>query len=213
MPFLKSFCSTLRQLPLVLGLGALLSFIALPQAALSSPCSDFELIATAETASLRAAEKARLLPSSPLRSRIIREIEAEKAKIETAIDQLGGSGRINSNEVSRLSERLHAWEEVADAPPVRLDPSAHHDPSSPAFRGGGSRTTPLPSDWETAFTRALPEAGSRGTTWWARVGNTYYRYQGSVISNQTVLHWNGMTSGNAAIRLQDVPNTIRRTLE
>ncbi|CAN0525087.1 unnamed protein product, partial [Laminaria digitata] len=65
----------------------------------------------------------------------------------------------------------------------------HHDPSSPNFRGGGSMTTHLPPDAEDVFSRAIPEAGRDGRSWWGQADSgDWYRYQGGV---DEPLHWNG----------------------
>jgi hypothetical protein len=179
----------------------------------AAPCDELTLIVDADTRAIAALEKARLMRSSPLRTRILREIENEKQQIEAALERLGNAQSVNTGEIERLASRLRAWEEVAEGPPVRLVPSTHHDPTSPDFRGGGSRTTIVPADAEAAFARAIPEGGTRGATWWVKVGNDYYRYQGSQVGAEIQVHWNGITSGARAIRLQDVPNTIRRSFE
>lgn len=43
----------------------------------------------------------------------------------------------------------------------------HHDPSSPDFRGGGSKTTHLPPDAEEVYRRAVP-SDSSGNSWFGR---------------------------------------------
>ena len=195
-------------------LGSLWLSVALGNfSAFAGPCDELDLVVATDTIATRALEKAQLLPASPLRARILRELEAERTQIEAALDRLGRSQSINTGEVSRLQSRLHAWEEVAEGPPVRLVPSTHHDPSHPNFRGGGSRTTPMPPDAESAFARAIPEEGTRGYTWWVKVGRDFYRYQGSEVGGEIQLHWNGITAGPRAISISDVPNAIRRSFE
>ncbi len=86
----------------------------------------------------------------------------------------------------------------------------HHDASSPNFRGGGSMTTHLPPDAEEVFSRAIPEAGRDGRSWWGQ-SNTgdWYRYQGGVNEK---LHWNGATGksgGDRAIEAHNLPGAIR----
>jgi hypothetical protein len=62
----------------------------------------------------------------------------------------------------------------------------HHDPSSPNFRGGGSRTTPLPADAEQVYRSAVPELD--GKTWWGQnADGEWYRFQ----AQNGEAHWNG----------------------
>lgn len=85
----------------------------------------------------------------------------------------------------------------------------HHDPASANFRGGGSMTTHLPPDAEDVFSRAIPEVGRDGRSWWGQADSgDWYRYQGGV--NEPV-HWNGATGkagGDRAIEAHNLPGAI-----
>lgn len=89
----------------------------------------------------------------------------------------------------------------------------HHDPSSPAFRGGGSMTTALPRDAESVYGGALPEPAQKGKVWWGRsASGDWYRFAG----NGADVHWNGSTGatgGGRALQQHEVPGTIRRQFE
>ncbi|EAA5569597.1 RHS repeat protein, partial [Salmonella enterica subsp. enterica] len=83
------------------------------------------------------------------------------------------------------------------------DPATHHDPSSPDFRGGGSKTTPLPPDAEEVYRRAVP-SDSTGKKWYGQNSEgEFYRYQGQ----NGEVHWNGREKSSRGL---DVPTWIRK---
>ncbi len=85
--------------------------------------------------------------------------------------------------------------------PTYVNPG-HHDPSSPNFRGGGSKTTHLPPDAEEVYRRAVPSDPS-GNTWFGRNNEgEFYRYQG----NNGEVHWNGREKSDRGLK---VPKWIR----
>ena len=60
----------------------------------------------------------------------------------------------------------------------------HHQPG-PRYRGGGSKTTPLPADAEQVYKKAIPTAN--GETWYGQTEKgKVYRYQGK----NGEVHWN-----------------------
>ena len=82
------------------------------------------------------------------------------------------------------------------------DPATHHDPSSPDFRGGGSKTTPLPPDAEEVYRRSVP-GDSEGRTWYGQNSEgEFYRYQGQ----NGKVHWNGREKSARGLK---VPQWIR----
>ena len=85
--------------------------------------------------------------------------------------------------------------------PTYVNPG-HHDPSSPDFRGGGSKTTHLPPDAEEVYRRAVP-SDSSGNSWFGRNSEgEFYRYQGS----NGEVHWNGREKSDRGLK---VPKWIR----
>lgn len=85
--------------------------------------------------------------------------------------------------------------------PTYVNPG-HHDPSSPDFRGGGSKTTHLPPDAEDVYRRAVP-SDSSGNSWFGRNSEgEFYRYQGS----NGEVHWNGREKSDRGLK---VPKWIR----
>ncbi|EDV4151824.1 hypothetical protein DU258_25025 [Salmonella enterica subsp. enterica] len=85
--------------------------------------------------------------------------------------------------------------------PTYVNPG-HHDPSSPDFRGGGSKTTHLPPDAEEVYRRAVP-SDSSGNTWFGRNSEgEFYRYQGS----NGEVHWNGREKSDRGLK---IPKWIR----
>ncbi|WP_413531459.1 RHS repeat-associated core domain-containing protein, partial [Rahnella inusitata] len=82
------------------------------------------------------------------------------------------------------------------------DAAAHHDSSSPDFRGGGSKTTPLPPDAEDVYQRSVP-SDSEGRTWYGQNSEgEFYRYQGQ----NGQVHWNGR---ERSVRGLKIPQWIR----
>ncbi|EBQ8734900.1 RHS repeat-associated core domain-containing protein [Salmonella enterica] len=85
--------------------------------------------------------------------------------------------------------------------PMYVNPG-HNDPSSPDFRGGGSKTTHLPPDAEEVYRRAVP-SDSSGNSWFGRNSEgEFYRYQGS----NGEVHWNGREKSDRGLK---VPKWIR----
>lgn len=82
----------------------------------------------------------------------------------------------------------------------------HHDRSSPNFRGGASKTTSLPDDAESVFSRAIPDPDNPGTWYGRNGGGDYYRYQGS----NGAVHWNGTTNSDRGLK---VPSYIKKRFE
>jgi hypothetical protein len=81
----------------------------------------------------------------------------------------------------------------------------HHDPSSGNFRGGGSRTTPLPSDAAQVYGNAIPDL--EGKNWYGRnAEGEIYRYQPNG-GNDPGVHWNGRENSPRGL---EVPPDIRR---
>lgn len=96
-------------------------------------------------------------------------------------------------------------EDTYHGPKPEYENPGHHDPSSPNFRGGGSKTTHLPPDAEEVYRNAIPEKD--GKTWWGRNSQgEYYRYQGS----NGKVHWNGREQSGRGLK---VPNYIRKRFE
>lgn len=134
------------------------------------------------------------------------------------LDQLDGAFSDVSRRLSSAERKLAAQQAQLDG----LDQAAaqvdnrgywnpgHHDPTSANFRGGGSMTTHLPPDAEEVFSRAIPEAGRDGRSWWGQSNSgDWYRYQGGV---DEPLHWNGatgQTGGGRAIEAHNVPGAIK----
>lgn len=86
----------------------------------------------------------------------------------------------------------------------------HHDPTSPSFRAGGSLTSILPSDAEALYEKALP-VDLRAKTWWARdKQGVYHRF---VEHHPPYVHWNGSSTGERSIRIEDIPAAVRRILD
>ena len=61
-------------------------------------------------------------------------------------------------------------------PKPEYDHAKHHDPSSPDFRGGGSKTTPLPPEAEEVYRKLVP-ADSSGKNGLDKIVKEFYRYQ------------------------------------
>ena len=127
-------------------------------------------------------------------------------------DPIGLDGGINlyryaPNPVSWVDP--WGWEGYkAESPYHGFKPSyenpGHHDPTNPDFRGGGSRTTPLPPDAEEVYRRAVP-ADTEGKTWYGQNSEgEFYRYQDN---NQGKAHWNGRENSSRGLK---VPNWIKK---
>ncbi len=95
------------------------------------------------------------------------------------------------------------WKQGAyHGPKPKYENYGHHDPSSPLFRGGGSKTTPLPGDSEEVYGKAIPE--SNGKNWWGKNSTgEYYRYSSS---NNGKAHWNGRQNSSRGLK---IPHYIR----
>jgi len=61
-------------------------------------------------------------------------------------------------------------------PKPEYDHATHHEPSSPDFRGGGSKTTPLPPEAEEVYRKLVP-ADSSGKNGLDKIVKEFYRYQ------------------------------------
>jgi hypothetical protein len=84
----------------------------------------------------------------------------------------------------------------------------HHDPTSGHFRGGGSRTTLLPSDAAQVYENAIPDLDGRN--WYGRnADGEIYRYQPNG-GNDPGVHWNGRENSPRGL---EVPPYIRRRFE
>jgi RHS repeat-associated protein len=73
----------------------------------------------------------------------------------------------------------------------------HHDPLSGNFRGGGAKTSILPSNAEELYKHAIPDR--EGKHWYAMDENGVIHRYGN--SNNGKVHWNGSTSQNRGIVL------------
>jgi hypothetical protein len=106
---------------------------------------------------------------------------------------------------------IHVHEDPPYSSQVRHEPivkpkyenPGHHDWKSGRPRGGGSKTTPLPSDAEDVFTRAI--AGDPdGKTWYGKNANgDIYRFQ---ADRNGKAHFNG--SSNSERGLDDIPRHV-----
>jgi hypothetical protein len=96
------------------------------------------------------------------------------------------------------------WKEGAyHGPKPKYENPGHHDPSSPNFRGGGSRTSKLPDDAAEVYKHAIPSPD--GKTWWGRnAQGEIYRYQSHAEGK---VHWNGREKSERGLQ---VPNYIRK---
>lgn len=82
----------------------------------------------------------------------------------------------------------------------------HHDPSSGSFRGGGSKTSPLPEDAEKVYEKAIP-ADESGDTWFGKnEKGDIYRYQSN---GQGKVHFNGSTNSERGLK---VPAYVQKRL-
>jgi hypothetical protein len=80
----------------------------------------------------------------------------------------------------------------------------HHDESSGKFRGGGSKTTPLPDDAEEVYQNAIPS--SDGRSWYGRNSQgEIYRYQ---VDEGGFVHFNGSSSSPRG--LKKIPKQIEK---
>ncbi|WP_369611764.1 RHS repeat-associated core domain-containing protein [Snodgrassella alvi] len=80
-------------------------------------------------------------------------------------------------------------------PKPKYENPGHHDPSSGNFRGGGTKTSVLPSDAEKLYEHAIPD--KEGKHWYAIDKDEVIHRYGN--SNNGRVHWNGDTSQNRGI--------------
>lgn len=78
----------------------------------------------------------------------------------------------------------------------------HHDPSSPNFRGQGSKTTPLPDDADKVYRRAVPDKDNPNAWFGENPDGEFYRYHNS----NGKAHWTGREKSDRGLR---VPPYIR----
>jgi hypothetical protein len=87
----------------------------------------------------------------------------------------------------------------------------HHDPNSPNFRGGGDKTTKLPTDAEEVYQTAVPDPKDPNKWWGRNSEGEYYRYQGSQQGEDVIVHWNGRE--NSPRGLPTPPKEVRDRFE
>ena len=83
------------------------------------------------------------------------------------------------------------------------DPATYHDPSSPDFGGGGSKTAPSPPDAEEVYRRVVPGNFTDNKWYGQNSEGEFYRYQGQ----NGEVHWNGREQSSRGL---DVPTWIRK---
>ena len=87
---------------------------------------------------------------------------------------------VGAGSVVAMANGGHPWKSGAyhGKKPTYENPG-HHDPTSPNFRGQGSKTSKLPADAESVYKHAIPDPQNPGT-WYGRTPTGgCYRYQGS----------------------------------
>lgn len=87
----------------------------------------------------------------------------------------------------------------------------HHDPSSGEFRGGGAKTSLIPSDAREVYEEAISEDPTNPrAAWWGMNDEGYlYRYDGSVQGGHFVVHWNGSNRHQDGRPLKKIPDRVR----
>ncbi len=112
----------------------------------------------------------------------------------------GGGGGIETGPGSYKD----AYPERYNGPKPKYDNPGTHDTQGGSFRGGGSRTTPLPEDAEEVYGKAIPDKAGRN--WYGRgKDGDIYRYQPGHDGN----HWNGREYSERGIT---VPSECRKRL-
>jgi hypothetical protein len=110
-------------------------------------------------------------------------------------------------------ERRLRWVAERCCVKPRYENPGVHDPTSGAFRGGGSMTTLLPDDAEEVYHTAVPANLRDGlSSWWGQNRAGYlYRYQAAWPGPEPIVHWNGTTNPTSARAIEDreIPPTIR----
>ena len=123
-----------------------------------------------------------------------------------------GKGKPNINPPSSGSGGLggdgnvRPWKDGAyHGPKPKYNNPGHHDPSSGKFRGGGSKTSPLPDDAQEVYKKAIPTPDGR--TWYGKNSDgEIYRYQ---VDREGFVHFNGRENSERRLK---VPSYIRKRL-
>ncbi|UKB82435.1 hypothetical protein LF887_15630 [Chryseobacterium sp. MEBOG06] len=92
----------------------------------------------------------------------------------------------------------------------------HHDPKSPNFRGGGSKTEAIPENHEELWKRAIPGFSNLETKQGIGMPKTWYSIDNAgkihqfQVDNNGIAHWAG--SQNGARGVQGIDEATKRRL-
>jgi len=136
-------------------------------------------------------------------------LDAEAKRLEELFEEMVAKGSYDQGKLTSVKTRLESLNVlVADGKGIRYVNPGHHDQSKAGFSGGqggtrsqGAGTSPLPSDHEDLWRKAIPDTplGVKDPRpdkrWWSFDGKDYHRFDARLnqVTNEYEFHWNGST--------------------
>ena len=130
---------------------------------------------------------------------LLGDISSSRAK---DINKYIESSRLIQNDAVKLLDR----------PEVIYHNPGHHDPNSPNFRGGGSKTSLIPHNHKKLFDDAVPHINpenNKVSYWICSANGVWHRFQGGLEGGFLKLHWNGTSVGARKLKKREIPNSLQ----